>query len=395
MELVKFSSWPEVMAYAKAGRPLYYQAPMDQRATRFLPGSKQTFAYSAQGRTIRLWPGGSIGRGKSRTHDPFNADSKHLDRFSHPTEQRVESSGVMRERRKKGHSFRCLAGFTRTRNSFTTFSRRGSFLTRTESKVRSISTTTTLSTWGSSSTSTATDHTSVRCMSNRIVFTDIPILPCKGRTKSSSSGRSTTRAKRTSKSSKPNTETTGCPFLTETFDGWAFKLSPQEFVEAIRGTDAEKLVDVEPLESEEEEPLEESPHRRGRSSVRETSEEKKPLIRTSYSSITRGDSDDSDDYEEDHGWIDEEGTEFEPDENDIEDGMTPSESIVAQAVKFLKKEGASEASSSHFHPGIWYSTEYETIDYGTGEEEERSFHLEGFSPEEQAEIFKQITQRRR
>lgn len=86
------------MAYAKAGRPLYYQAPMDQRATRFLPGSKQTFAYAAQGRTIRLWPGGSIGRGKSRTHDPFNADSKHLDRFSHPAEQKVESSGVVRER---------------------------------------------------------------------------------------------------------------------------------------------------------------------------------------------------------------------------------------------------------------------------------------------------------
>ena len=182
--------------------------------------------------------------------------------------------------------------------------------------------------------------------------------------------------------------------LTETFDGWAFKLSPQEFVEAIRGTDAEKFVDVEPLESEEEEPLEESPHRRGRSSVRETSEEKKPLIRTSYSSITRGDSDDSDDYEEDHGWIDEEGTEFEPDESDIEDGMTPSESIVAQAVKFLKHAGASQESSTAFHIGVWYSTEYETVDYRTGEEQEKSFHLDGFSPEEEAEIFKQMTRRR-
>ena len=28
MELIKFASWPEVMAHAKAGRPLYYQAPM-------------------------------------------------------------------------------------------------------------------------------------------------------------------------------------------------------------------------------------------------------------------------------------------------------------------------------------------------------------------------------
>ncbi len=45
--------------------------------------------------------------------------------------------------------------------------------------------------------------------------------------------------------------------LTETFDGWAFKLSPQEFVEAIKGTDAEGLVDIEE-EEEEEGVLEES-----------------------------------------------------------------------------------------------------------------------------------------
>lgn len=123
-------------------------------------------------------------------------------------------------------------------------------------------------------------------------------------------------------------------------------------------------------------------------------EDNVPLIRTSFTRITRGDSDDSDDYEEEDGWINEDGVEFEPDENDLEDGMSESESIVAQAMKFLDNEGATHASSSHFHPGIWYSTEYETTDYSTGEEEERSFHLEGFSPEEQAEIFKHVTRRR-
>jgi hypothetical protein len=97
MELVKFGSWSEVMAHAQAGRPLYYQAPLNHQATRFLPGSNQSFSYQAKGRTIRMWPPGSTGRGKSRTADPFNADSKHLDRFSHPAEQKVESSGVMRE----------------------------------------------------------------------------------------------------------------------------------------------------------------------------------------------------------------------------------------------------------------------------------------------------------
>jgi hypothetical protein len=39
--------------------------------------------------------------------------------------------------------------------------------------------------------------------------------------------------------------------LTETFDGWAFELSPHEFVRAIAGTKAEGLVDVEPVEEEE------------------------------------------------------------------------------------------------------------------------------------------------
>lgn len=171
--------------------------------------------------------------------------------------------------------------------------------------------------------------------------------------------------------------------LTETFDGWAFKLSPQEFVEAIKGTDAEKLIDIEEKEEEEEEGvLEEG-----------ANEDDAPLIRTSFTRVTWGDSGDSDDYEEEHGWIDEEGVEFEPDEADLEDGMSESESIVAQAIKFLEDEGAAHASSSHFHPGVWYTTEGEE-DFRTGANEERSFHLDGFSTEEQAEIFKAITRRR-
>lgn len=170
--------------------------------------------------------------------------------------------------------------------------------------------------------------------------------------------------------------------FTETFDGIMWELTPQEFADAIKGTKAAEFIEVDEPEEEEEGVLEEG------------DDEDVPLIRISFTRITRGDSDDSDDYEEEHGWIDEEGVEFEPDESDIEDGMTESESIVNQAVDFLKKEGVSEASSTAFHTGVWYSTEYETIDYGTGEAEERSFHLKGFSPEEEAEIFKHVTRRR-
>jgi hypothetical protein len=41
--------------------------------------------------------------------------------------------------------------------------------------------------------------------------------------------------------------------FTENFDGWAFKLSPREFVDALEGTPAEQLVDVEEEEEEGEE----------------------------------------------------------------------------------------------------------------------------------------------
>lgn len=39
--------------------------------------------------------------------------------------------------------------------------------------------------------------------------------------------------------------------LTETFDGWAFELSPHDFVRAIQGTKAEGLVDIIPREEDE------------------------------------------------------------------------------------------------------------------------------------------------
>ena len=172
--------------------------------------------------------------------------------------------------------------------------------------------------------------------------------------------------------------------FTETFDGLMWELSPEDFIAAIKGTPAEKFIDVVEYEEEED----------GAGEVSEAAEgddEDVPLIRISFTRITRGDSEDSDDYEEEHGWIDEDGVEFEPDDDDED----PSDSIVRQAVDFLKKEGATNPSSSGFHSGIWYSTEYETTDYGTGEEEERSFHLKNFEKEEEAEIFKQMTARRR
>lgn len=86
-----------------------------------------------------------------------------------------------------------------------------------------------------------------------------------------------------------------------------------------------------------------------------------------------------------------EGISLEPDEYDREEGLTP----VDLAVKFLKNEGATQPSSSHFHKGIWYSTDWDVVSYRTGEEEERSFHLKGFSEREEHEVFDAMTRRRR
>ena len=114
----------------------------------------------------------------------------------------------------------------------------------------------------------------------------------------------------------------------------------------------------------------------------------KPVIRESFTlytpeSIEAGDA-------AEHGWIDEEGVDMTPDEYDVEEGVT----AVDKAVKHLRSEGASEPSSSSFHPGIGYASMHDA-DMRTGEQEEHHFHLHGFSPEEEHSIFQQMTARRR
>lgn len=112
--------------------------------------------------------------------------------------------------------------------------------------------------------------------------------------------------------------------------------------------------------------------------------ELRPRITISFSQTTPESAAEGD--HSDSGWIDEEGVEMIPDNFDYEEGL----SAVDLAVKFLDKEGAWHASSSHFYPGVWYSTEYSTIDYRTGTDEERCFHLKDFSDEEQREIWNKL-----
>lgn len=103
-------------------------------------------------------------------------------------------------------------------------------------------------------------------------------------------------------------------------------------------------------------------------------------IRTSYTTVTP-ESAEAGDFAE-CGMLDEVGTPMEPDDDDTEDGLSASD----VAIRFLQNRGACNPSSSGFHVGVWYSDEGDT-DFRTGEEETHSYHLVGFTPEEERAIY--------
>jgi len=84
---------------------------------------------------------------------------------------------------------------------------------------------------------------------------------------------------------------------------------------------------------------------------------------------------------EDGGYSDYES--MEPDELDSEDGIT----AVDKACRYLTRGHSVEASSSHFHPGVWYSDCDNDTYYRTGEQIQHSYHPTNFSEDEQRAIF--------
>lgn len=76
-----FTTWAEVLAHVHSGAPVLYHAPMNLYPVRLSPG-KHAWGYEARARTVRIYPPGCFGRGKSRTSDPFTADAGHLSRFA-------------------------------------------------------------------------------------------------------------------------------------------------------------------------------------------------------------------------------------------------------------------------------------------------------------------------
>ena len=73
---------------------------------------------------------------------------------------------------------------------------------------------------------------------------------------------------------------------------------------------------------------------------------------------------------------------------DIEEGIT----AVDKAVDFLKnKKYTTEPSSNVFNVGLSYTTPDPDRNYTTGEETYYSCHLNGFTPKEEEEIYKKMT----
>lgn len=79
---------------------------------------------------------------------------------------------------------------------------------------------------------------------------------------------------------------------------------------------------------------------------------------------------------------DHEGVDCEVDSDEAEDGL----SAMKKAAAYIQDEGGNEPSSSHFSPGTWYSTESQ-MDMHSGDYEGKSFHLYGFTEEEEKEVW--------
>lgn len=108
---------------------------------------------------------------------------------------------------------------------------------------------------------------------------------------------------------------------------------------------------------------------------------KHPRIAITYDIVTHESAAEGDTAE--NGWIDQEGVSMKPDADEAADGVT----AVDKAVEMLRDNGATEASSSSFHTGIWYTNNDHDTDYITGAVESRSYHLKGFTPEEERAVY--------
>src|SRR5690606_17282754 len=80
-----------------------------------------------------------------------------------------------------------------------------------------------------------------------------------------------------------------------------------------------------------------------------------------------------------------------PDEYDIDEHDDEHFAVVALVCETI--EECVEPSCSRFYPGVWYTDIDGSVDYCTGERERRSYHLSGFTPDEEQTIYSRLTAR--
>ena len=75
------------------------------------------------------------------------------------------------------------------------------------------------------------------------------------------------------------------------------------------------------------------------------------------------------------GWINRDGVTFES---------------LDDAIDYLKSDGAVHASSYPFSEGTWYSTDFSPFYDSEGTQEQVSFHLSGFTPDQEKTIYQSL-----
>ena len=128
---------------------------------------------------------------------------------------------------------------------------------------------------------------------------------------------------------------------------------------------------------------------------------KQRAIATAFTTVTP-ESAEAGDYAS-RGWEDQDGEDIEVDTVDIENQLDVgsqapvTDAIVDKAVRWLRDHGASSTSSTRFHSGTWYETEF-TMDYamdsGSGEEKQEEFFLRNFTEQEERRVFEEFNKRR-
>lgn len=114
------------------------------------------------------------------------------------------------------------------------------------------------------------------------------------------------------------------------------------------------------------------------------------LIKITYEIVTPESAEQGDIAES--GWIDEEGTPVEPDEFDIEEMGEPL--AVAKCAAKIIGHCVEASDYPKCHPGhTWYTDADGDTDYSTGAVTRQSYHLEGFSEEEEVELYAELTGR--